>query len=297
MTAKQKIIATGLSGMVGSRVAQLLSADYNFVDFSLDTHVDILDYPNLNNSFISHNDAKAVIHFAGFTDTNAAWLQRGDKTGLCYRLNVEGTKNILDLCQKHSKYLIYISTDFVFDGQKRGAYTENDDPNPIEWYGQTKYLGEKIILESGIPAAVTRIAFPYRADYQLKKDIVRKIIDGFRAGKLYPQWTDQLTTPTFVDDIAYGLKYLLTQKSTGIFHLVGSSSQSPYDLCQVIAEVFGFDKSIIQPSTLVGYQASQSPGSRPWQANLSLSNQKISELGIFMKTIKEGLATLKEQTS
>ena len=103
-----------------------------------------------------------MIHLAAFTDTNAAWSQRGDKSGLCYRLNVSGTKNIIRLCQKYGQYLIYVSTDFVFSGQKDGVYTEEDTPDPIEWYGQTKRWAESG-FESILPAAIIRLSYPFRA--------------------------------------------------------------------------------------------------------------------------------------
>jgi len=291
--SSQTIIGTGLSGLVGSRIIEL-NPEIQFTDLSLDTGFDILK-PDTFKTVFEEFTGGVVLHLAAFTDTNAAWLQRGDKSGLCYRLNVEGTQNILNLCNKYHKYLISISTDFVFDGQKEGLYTEDDQPKPIEWYGETKYLAEKLILDSGHPAAIVRIAFPYRASFEPKKDIIRKTIDGFKTYKLYPQWTDHFTTPTFIDDIALGLKTFFDQKPTGIFNLVGSSSQSPFDMCQIVAETFGFDKNLVKPSTLVEYLASQPKDSRPWQKNLSLSNAKVSALGITMKTLTEGLEVLKQQ--
>lgn len=289
-----KVIGTGLSGLVGSRVVELLHKDFDFIDFSLDTKVDILNPQSISDAYTAHHDTNVVIHLAAFTDTNAAWAQRGDKSGLCYRLNVEGTRNILEHCKKYHKHLIYISTDFVFDGTKSGKYTETDTPNPIEWYGQTKYEGEKMVSEySG--STIIRLAFPYRAKFGPKLDIVRKTIEAFKATKLYPQWTDHFTTPTFVDDIAYGFKYFFQNQPTGIFHLVGSSSQSPYDMSLAIAKTFNLDQNLIKPSTLAEYVASQPPGSRPWQKNLSLSNQKIKKLEINPKNLKQGLLEIKKQ--
>lgn len=294
---KPKIIGTGLSGLVGSRIVELLGNDYTFVDFSLETGVDITNESALNQAFEKDKDAVAVLHLAAFTNTNSAWDQRGDKTGLCYRLNVNGTQNLVNLCQKHGQYLINISTDFVFDGTKIGEYTEEDQPNPIEWYGQTKYDAEKVVQDSGLKSSILRISFPYRSQFELKKDIIRKTIDGFKEGKLYPQWTDQLTTTTFIDDIAFGVGFFLQSQSAGVFHLVGSSSQSPLEMCTAIADVFGFDKSLIKPSTLQDYVKNLPPNSRPWQENLSLSNKKVTDLGIKMKTLTEGLIEVKNQLS
>ena len=293
---KQKIIGTGLSGLVGSRIVKLLSDKYEFIDFSLDTNVNILDRENLTAAFEKNQDAVAVLHMAAFTDTTAAWEQKGDRTGICYQLNVEGTKNILELARKYNQYLIYISTDFVFDGTQTTPYTEDDIPNPIEWYGETKYLGEKVVSESGHPAAIVRITYPYRADFAAKPDIVHKVLAKLQNGEVVKMFSDQICTYTFIDDIANGLNKILELKPRGIYHLVGSSSHSPYDMAKLVAEVFGYNQNLVQPSSLDEYIKSQPENSRPWQKYLITSNQKVKDLGIEMRTLKEGLTEIKLQT-
>ena len=294
---KVKIIGTGLSGLVGSRITELLKNKYNFVDFSLDSGIDILNDKALREAFNKNKDAEVVLHLAAFTDTSAAWQERGDKEGLCYRLNVLGTKNIVGLCRKYNKYLIYISTDFVFDGKKRGKYTEEDRPSPIEWYGQTKHWGEREVLKAKIPVAIVRIAFPFRAEFDVKKDVVRKMVEGLKNKTLYPMFSDQVVTPTFIDDIAWGLDYFIKNKPVGIYHLVGSTSLSPYQMAKLVAQVFGFDEDSVKKGSLLDYQKSQPQGSRPWQKNLVLSNKKITALGIKMLSFEEALLKLRQQFS
>jgi len=295
---KQKIIGTGLSGLVGSRIVELLKDKYEFIDFSLDSGVNVLDKENLATVFEKHKDAVAVLHLAAFTDTNAAWEQRGDKTGVCYQLNVVGTQNILDLAQKYNQYLIYISTDFVFDGSKTTPYLETDIPNPIEWYGETKYLGEKLIQDSGYSNYnISRITYPYRANFDAKIDIIRKVLAKLKNGEEVKMFSDQTCTYTFIDDIATSLGYFLENKNTGIYHLVGSSSHSPYEMAKLVASIFGFDQNIIKSSSLNDYVKSQPEGSRPWQKTLITSNQKVTSLGIKFNTLSEGLDEIKKQIS
>jgi len=293
---KQKIIGTGLSGLVGSRIVELLKDKFEFVDFSLDSGVNILDKENLSMAFEKNKDAIAVLHLAAFTDTNAAWEQRGDKTGICYQLNVVGTQNILGLAQKYNQYLIYISTDFVFDGSKTTPFTETDTPNPIEWYGETKYLGEKVITDSGYTNYnISRITYPYRAKFDAKIDIIRKVLTKLKNGEEVKMFSDQICTYTFIDDIALALGYFLENKNTGIYHLVGSSSHSPYEMCLEIAKVFGLDQNLVKPSSLEDYIKTQPAGSRPWQKTLITSNQKATTLGLKFKTLTEGLEKIKQQ--
>jgi len=281
-----EIIGTGLSGLVGSRVVEL-NPQHHFTDLSLDTGFDILHPATLEKIF-NENPAPVVIHFAAFTDTNAAFTQTGDKTGLCYRLNVVGTENIAKLCHIYKKHLIYISTDFVFNGTKTGIYTELDTPHPIDWYGQTKLLGEQFA------DTIVRIAYPYRSNFPAKIDLVRKIKTKLENQETLNIFADQITTPTFIDDIALGLNILINQKPSGIYHLVGSSSQSPYEMAIAIANTFDLDLSLIKPSSLKDYLSD--PEARPYSLNGALSNQKfITEFNFTPKTLIEGLSELKQQ--
>lgn len=294
----QKIIGTGLSGLVGSRIVELLKDKFEFVDFSLDSGVNLLDQQSLSQAFEKNKDAVAVLHLAAFTDTNAAWEQKGDKSGICYQLNVEGTKSILNLAQKYNQYLIYISTDFVFDGTKTTPYLETDAPNPIEWYGETKYLGEKVIIDSGYTNYnISRITYPYRAKFEPKVDIIRKVLTKLQNNEPVKMFSDQICTYTFIDDIAESLGYFLDNKTTGIYHLVGSSSHSPYEMCLEIAKAFNLNKDLISASSLEEYIKSQPAGSRPWQKTLITSNQKVTNLGLKFKTLSEGLEEIKKQLS
>lgn len=296
MDSKPKVIGTGLSGLVGSRIVELLQDQFEFVDFSLDSGVDILDQEKLQQAFEKHKDAIAVIHLAAFTDTNAAWQQNKDESSLCYQLNVQGTKNILDLAKKYNQYLIYISTDFIFDGTKTTPYTEIDTPTPIEWYGETKYLGEKVILGSEYSNYnISRITYPYRAKFDNKPDIIRKVLEKLQNNQEVKLFSDQICTYTFIDDIAQAIGCFLKNKNTGTYHLVGSSSHSPYQMALEVAKVFNLNQELISPSSLEEYVKSQPEGSRPWQKTLITSNQKITDLGTTFKTLTQGLEEIKEQ--
>lgn len=293
---KQKIIGTGLSGLVGSRVVELLKDKYEFADFSLDSGVNILDTNSLSAAFEKNKDAVAVIHMAGFTDTNAAWEQKGNTSGICYQLNVEGTRNVLNLAKKYNQQLIYISTDFVFSGTKTIPYLETDTPDPIEWYGETKYLGEKVITDSGYDNyIISRITYPYRSNFEPKVDIIRKVLTKLQNNEPIKMFSDQICTYTFIDDIATALAYFVENKTTGTYHLVGSSSHSPYEMCLEVAKAFNLDQSLISASSLEEYLKSQPEGSRPWQKTLITSNEKIKSLGLNFKTLAEGLEEVKKQ--
>jgi dTDP-4-dehydrorhamnose reductase len=293
----KKVLGTGLSGLVGSRIVELLGDKISFQNLDLTTGIDITDKDQIG-SLIATSKADTLIHLAAFTDVNQAWEQRGDKKSLCYQVNVIGTRNIAELCSRHNKYLIYFSTDFVFDGKNppAGGYKEKDQPRPIEWYGQTKFLGEEEIKKTTDNFCILRIAFPYRAEFKPKTDLVRKMIKSLKEKTLYPMFTDQITTPTFIDDVAHGLEKVIEVKPRDIFHLVASSFQSPYELAIQIAEVFGFEKKLVKKGSLAKFQKTQPLSARLWHQYLGLSNKKAKrELGIEMSTLREGLEKMKAQ--
>lgn len=288
------IIGTGLTSMVGSRFTELYAQEFSFENLDLATGVDITN-EGLVKEKISESNGDVVIHFAAFTDVSRAHEQNGDTEGLCYRLNVLGTRHVALSCKASGKYLIHVSTDFVFDGENppEGGYTETDTPHPLEWYGKTKLWAEEEIKQSGANSVIVRIAYPYRANFPAKLDLVRSLIKNIKQGKLYPLFTDHIITPTFIDDIARVLRAVIHKRPQGIFHTVGSTSISDYELALAIATVFNLDKSVIKPGSL---QEFLKTAKRPYEKNLALSNSKLKqELGLSMATIPEGLKAIKAQ--
>lgn len=272
-------------GLVGSRVVELLKDRYEF-DFS---DVDITDR-SLILKKIKSSDAQIVLHLAAKTDVDGCELDKSlRKDGKAWKVNVEGTRNVADACFETNKKLIYISTDFVFDGT-REAYSEEDTPNPINWYGQTKYEGEKIVRRASCPWLIVRFAYPYRANFG-KLDFAREILERLQMGKKIKGITDHIFTPTFIDNIAFALDVLIGNNSRGIFHVVGDQSLTPHDAGLLIAKTFNLDQNLISKSTRAEFFKDRAP--RPFQ--LSLKNDKIEKLGIKMRTFEGGLKEIKKQ--
>lgn len=289
---KREVISTGMSGMVGSRVEELV--DWQCADMSLDKGTDITDKKQVEEFVDKRGEAKVLLHMAAFTDVNKAWEQKGDKEGSVFMVNVKGTQNLAEVCAQKGMHMIYISTDMVFSGEKGEAYIEEDEREPIEWYGQTKAWGEEKV-EGLVPEfTIVRIAFPYRAGGG-KLDLVDKIRRGLAEDSLYPQFTDMMITPTFIDDIAKALDEIVKNKPGGVFHVTGDSFVSTYQLAREVAEVFGFDKEKVEKGSLEEFLAGN-PEVRPYQKSLKMDNSKLEEeLGVVMSSLKEGLEKIKEQ--
>lgn len=283
------ILGTGLTGLVGSRVVELLTGTYQFHNISTSTGVDITNASQVEEAFFA-SPAPLVIHFAAKTDVDGCEQDKSAGTeGAAWKINVEGTRNVANAAVKTGKKLIYISTEFVFDGTKE-FYTEEDTPSPVNWYATTKYEGEKIIQSLDIPWVIARISYPYRASFE-KKDFVRSIKGRLEAGNTIMGVTDHMFTPTFIDDIPVGLDAVIKNESTGIYHIVGSDSLSPYESAVKIADVFELDASLIQKTTREEFFAGRAE--RPYA--LRVKNDRITELGVQMNTFEHGLHLLKEQ--
>lgn len=278
-----KILGTGLLGLVGSRITEVLQ---DRIEFEA-SEVDITN-ESLISEKIRSSGATVVLHLAAKANVDACEEDKGyNENGEAWKVNVLGTKNIAKACLTSGKKLIYVSTDFVFDGENP-PYDENSAPNPINWYGVTKLEGEKAVQDmSGLNFVIVRIAYPYRAKYE-RSDFARAIIERLKENQEIKAVTDHIFNPTFVDDIAEGLFTIIKQEQSGIFHVVGSQPVSPYDCANMIAENFGFDKKLIKRTTRADFFKNRAQ--RPFR--LELVNDKITKLGIRMRSFGEGLKEL-----
>lgn len=286
---KSLILGTGLSGLVGTRIVELLSSQYEFEDLSLDTGCDITDVEQIFTKFKA-SQAKLVLHLAAKTDVDGCEADKPlGKDGAAWKINAQATGNIVEAAKTTGKRVIYISTDFVFDGTK-DVYTENDTPNPINWYATTKYAGEKYVLAvSG--NTVARISYPYRARCPSKKDFIHALLVRLQNNQTVAVLEDHIFTPTLIDDIAAGLQTLTEKVTSGIYHLSGSESLTPMSAAQKLVQILGLDQKLLMPTTIARYF--QDRAARPYK--LALENAKIRQLGVRMHTFSDGLTEIKKQ--
>jgi dTDP-4-dehydrorhamnose reductase len=237
--------------------------------------------------------AKVVVNFAAFTNVGEAWKQRGDLQGTCYRVNVTGAQNLARACAERGKYLVHVSTDYVYPGDRQTPYQEEYPTRPVEWYGQTKAWGEAEVLTHHPDAAVFRIAAPFRADPHQKEDIVRKLVRQLREGTLPPMFSDTVVTPTFIDDFARAVARAVVIRPDGVYNVVGGTALSPARLAEEVAQAYGLDAGAIRTGSLADYLAGSD---RPYAQFLNLSNQKAEQkLGITFSTLRAALSEIKCQ--
>lgn len=277
------ILGTGLSGLVGSRVVELLTGDFAFENLSLETGVDITNKEQVD-AYFEKSNAPWVFHLAAYTDVQGA----EKNPDLAKGVNVTATGHIAENCKKLGKKLLYIDTDYAFDGKKK-FYTERDEPNPLGVYAKSKSEGAKRVLDIG--GLVIRISNPYRAHPVGKKDFVHKMLERLQTGQPITGATDQLFVPTFIDDIAPALRALVRANASGIYHVVSSPALSPYEAGLAIARTFGFDQKLVGKTTFDQMFAGRAPAPR----YAALKNDKIQSLGVTMHSFVQGIALVKKQ--
>ncbi|KKR30458.1 hypothetical protein A2715_04490 [Candidatus Woesebacteria bacterium RIFCSPHIGHO2_01_FULL_39_32] len=254
---KGLILVTGSEGLVGSRFVEL-SELKDSLHLPKEVELDITDKSELKAVFRSF-DFRAVVHFAAFTDVAKAEEERGDKYGDCWQVNVEGTRNLVEAVKPHKAriHFIQISTDMVFSGSTwdPGAYKEDHSPekdsNKVSWYGFTKAEAERIVQSTlGASATVLRIIYPVRAKFDKKLDYIRKPLQLYDEGKLYPMFTDQQISISFVDEVSLALDKIIIEGYRGIFHAASRDTTTPHKLLSFCLEKTRGIKNAVKPTTL-----------------------------------------------
>jgi len=273
-----KIAITGATGLIGTRLVELLSNQFEFIPL-LQEEIDITQREVLWQALKNIN-FDFFLHLAAYTDVDGAEKHKE----LAEQVNVSGTKNVFEINRRLRKKFIYVSTGFVFNGKKEQApFTESSLPDPISFYGLTKYEGEKIVKNQ---AMIIRLDYPYGKSAAQKKDFVHNIIVAFKEGKTLKMVENSTITPTPIDDFVAGLQYLINNYSPEIFHLVGQDSWSPYAIGQMIARNFRFSPDLIEPIAYNSYFKNRAK--RPQFSTI----KSIKNDFILMKSFADGLKLL-----
>lgn len=291
-----KIAIIGANSMVGSRFCEMAEGKHNLIKTDLNGSIplDITDKKKVDDFFQAQN-FEHVILFSAFTDVDAAETQRGDKSGSCWRINVDGTGNVAGAAAKFNKKLIVISTDFVFDGTA-GPYREEDpvgpDLNKVSWYGLTKIESEKKV-KSTKDDIILRISYPYRAYFPLKEDFARVVLRKYKEGNLYPMFSDQTISPTFIDDIFEAINLLISEKHRGIFHLGSPTLTTPFEFAKELVRTFKENPDKIKKGSLAAFLDTVGNTPRPLKGGMIV--EKITKLGFEPTDYKTGIKKLFSQ--
>lgn len=272
-----KYLVTGSSGLIGSQLVfdldktgQTIYSCYNDNPTlnGIPTHLNLLNLDEISTTF-KKIQPDAVIHLAALTDIELC----ESKPKLAYLINTTATEKIVQESEKLGCFLIYLSTDYVFDG-KNGMYTETNSPNPLNEYAKTKLYGEKAVENSNTKWSILRTSTPF-GTHPTKKTFPKWIIENIKIKKLLNIVEDQFTSPTYVPNLSKMILEVLACNLEGILHLSGSTRLSRYEFATIIADQFNLDNSFLKPIKM---------DMMPWKAKRPLdSSLDISKANLILK--------------
>jgi len=287
-----KLLITGASGLYGSKLAQIaLSKNYEVYSSDIQelsvygyfVKLDISGKAQVDEVFQTIKP-DVVVHAATLTDVDKCELNKE----LAWKVNVEGTKNIVEAAKAKGSFLIYISTDYVFGGET-GRYKETDAPNPINYYGVTKLKAEEIV-KTQKEYFIARPSVMYGSTPAAGKvNFALWIIENLRKGEHVKIVTDQWNTPTLNTNLAEMTLEVIERKLTGIYHLCGATRLSRFKFAEQIADVFSLDKGLIDKVLSSQFTL---PAKRPMDSSLDTSKaqqimqHKPLEMDMALKQLK-----------
>ena len=277
---KNEVLATGLGP---NRL--VIKPDWGNVSYQT------LDITNASSvySLIDSFLPEVIIHAAAHTQADFCELNKV----ACWEVNVTATRFLIDAAERVGAFFVYVSTDFVFDG-KDGPYREMDEPAPVNYYGCSKRVAEKAVVESSLSWSIARTVLVYgNADDLTRTNIVSWAVEKLQKGEPIRVVSDQYRTPTYAGDLAKGLRLIAEKKATGIFHLSGKDLLTPYDMVMQTVEYLGLDKSLVEK---VNASVFSQPATRPLKTGLIIDKAQ-KELGYEPIHFSQGLALMLTNTN
>ncbi len=270
-----KIVVTGANGQLGREIAGRYGDQHQLVLTDVD-NLDITDYEAVR-EFLTAIKPAAVIHCAAYTNVDGA---ESDREG-AFRVNAAGTRNLAAGCRDLAARMVYISTDYVFDGETDRPYRENDVPHPLNVYGTTKLQGENFVREIAPRHYILRTAWLYGEG----KNFVRTMLKLARERDSLQVVNDQIGTPTYTKDLATAIFKLLAADAYGTYHASNNGAASWYDFAVKIFELAG----VKTPVAPVPTAAFPRPARRPKYS--VLENYRLAgTVGDPMRPWEEALA-------
>jgi dTDP-4-dehydrorhamnose reductase len=292
-----KLLITGASGLYGSKLAQIAlskgievySSDIqNLSVYGSFVKMDISDKVQVEETFRAVKP-DVVVHAATLTDVDKCELNKA----LAWNVNVEGTKNIVDASKSAGAFLVYISTDYVFSGEK-GCYVESDSPEPINYYGLTKLEAETVVLQNMAESDffIGRPSVIYGSTPAAGKvNFALWLIETLRKGERVKIITDQWNTPTLNTNLAEMALEVIERRLTGVYHTCGATRVSRFEFAEKIADAFNLNKALIDKVTSEQFTL---PAKRPMDSSLDTSLAKRN-LTCKPLTLDTSLLRLKEE--
>ncbi len=286
-----KILITGARGLLGSNLALMYSGNNEVIatginkpsfDFCRNYNLNIMKKEDMD--IIEKEMPDLLINCVALTNVDYC-EDHYDESKI---INAEGARNLAEICKKNNIYFIHISTDGIFDG-KKGNYSEEDMPNPINVYGKTKLLAEKFVKETGGKYAIIRTNI-YGWNHEEKFSLAEMILDKLRKKEKLKGFRDTFFSPILTTNLGRAILELYEKNYQGIINIAGSETDSKLDFAKKIAQIFGENESLIESISIDDFKLR---AKRP--KNLSLNVNKARKiLKTRLLNVEEGLKEFKD---
>ena len=283
-----RVLIVGASGFIGRYVSSRLAdaaghtvfSTYQSrppVDDGASWHrVEITDYAQLDALF-DVAQPQVVVHLAAMADVGTA--ERNPE--IAAAVNATATETIARQCERHSSRLVFVSTEYVFDGQ-HGPYRENDPPAPTTQYGRTKFQAEQAVASLESNWSILRTSIVYGWPAPGRRNFVPWLVERMRGGEAYHAPTNVHRSPVYVEHLVDGIERLLEYGATGIHHVAGSDWVTMHDFAVRVAREFGLDPNSVIPTV------------NPVDDRLGLDcSRTMAGLGLIHPGLREGLTAMR----
>jgi len=278
------LLLTGASGFFGKIAYRILTKDFYTVGLayssSLNPDFISFDLTDINSipTFLDKLNPDIIVHSAACRNPDKC----ESNPDFVRKLNVKATRKIADWSFQNNVKLVYISTDYVFDGSLP-PYSENDKPNPISFYGKSKLMGEHAVQRCD-DYIIVRMPLQYGFSQPEDDSFLLKILNLLEKGKPVEIDNSQIRFPTLSYDVAIAISNLIRKNFSGIIHLSGPTKSTRFSMYKAIADVFNFPDSLVVEMNLPELKNAKRPANSQLNCSLyeSLCNHKF-------RSLKEGL--------
>lgn len=298
-----KILITGANGLLGQKLVSLLApkkeitviatargesrlmsgyGSFLYESMDITNRQDVLDV-------VGRHRPDAIINTAAMTNVDECEKEKE----ACMQLNVEAVRHLIEAAALTDTFLLHLSTDFIFSGQE-GPYDEEGIPSPVNFYGESKLLGEQLVMDSNIKWAIARTVLVYGIVPDMSRsNIILWVKGSLEAQKTIQVVDDQWRTPTLAEDLAMGCSLIVQQRAEGIYNISGEDMLTPYEMAMKTADFFGLDNSLINRTDSTKFTQ---PAKRPPKTGFIIEKAK-TKLGYNPHSFDEGIRIVAEQTA
>jgi dTDP-4-dehydrorhamnose reductase len=295
----KRVLIVGGNGLLGQKVTELFARSSAYrvtvaakaekpireVDSTQYLSMDITSKKDVKNVVFSC-EPDTIVNAAAMTNVDACEKERE----LAWKINVGGVQNIIEAARRNDTKIIHVSTDYIFNG-KSGPYGENDQPEPLNYYGKSKLASENELRASGLDYCIARTIVLYGLGHGVKSNFALWVIQNLEKNLPVRVVNDQYGNPTLADDLAHAIVSAVELGRSGIYNIAGREIVSRHEFALRVANIFGFDAALVIP---VKTSDLRQPAARPLKSGLITLKAEV-ELGIKPSTVEQGVTVLKSQ--